>query len=214
MALTLYHVSGSPFSWRVMLALEHKQVPYEAKLMSFSQGDLRTPEYLAINPRSQVPAITDDDFSLYESNAILRYLDERFSDGPSLFPGDARQRALGQRLVDEVDNYVGTQHRRLAGELFFKGDPAQRDQGVIADAVTKVKAELQHFESQLTADYFVGSLSAADYALYPFAAALPRFELRDASLGLTAAMGPELKAWMGRIEALPYFDKTFPPHWR
>ena len=38
MALTFYYASGSPFAWRVWLALEHKQLAYEHKVMSFSAG--------------------------------------------------------------------------------------------------------------------------------------------------------------------------------
>jgi hypothetical protein len=33
-------------------------------------------------------------------------------------------------------------------------------------------------------------------------------------LALAGLVGPKLRAWMGRIESLPYFDKTYPPHWR
>ena len=40
MALTFYYGSGSPYGWRVWLALEHKQITYELKTMSFSAGDL------------------------------------------------------------------------------------------------------------------------------------------------------------------------------
>jgi hypothetical protein len=57
-------------------------------------------------------------------------------------------------------------------------------------------------------------MSAADFALYPFIATLRRFELRKAGLGLAAAVGPKLLAIATRIEALPYFDATVPPHWK
>jgi len=85
----------------VWLALEHKHIAYELKTMSFSAGDLRKPEYLAINPRHKVPAIVDEGFALYESAAIVEYLDERYP-GPKLFPGDVRQRALVRRMVQEA----------------------------------------------------------------------------------------------------------------
>jgi len=51
MPLTFYYGSGSPYSWRVWFALEHKRIPYELKVLSFSAGDLKKPEYAAINPR-------------------------------------------------------------------------------------------------------------------------------------------------------------------
>src|SRR4029079_9791036 len=44
MAIVLYYGSGSPFAWRVQLALEHKSLPYERKVLSFSAGDTRKPE--------------------------------------------------------------------------------------------------------------------------------------------------------------------------
>ena len=100
MAIILYYGSGSPYAWRVQLALEHKALPYERKVLSFSAGDTRKPEFLALNPRHRVPVIVDDDFVLYESNAIVEYLDEAYpATGAPLFPGDARTRALVRRLI-------------------------------------------------------------------------------------------------------------------
>ena len=52
MALGFYYGAGSPYTWRVWLALEHKQIPHELKLMSFSDGDLKKPEFRAITHQS------------------------------------------------------------------------------------------------------------------------------------------------------------------
>src|SRR4029078_485755 len=107
MSLVLYYGSGSPYAWRVQLALEHKAVPYERKVLSFSAGDTRKPEFIALNPRHRVPTIVHDDFVLYESNAIVEYLDEAFpATGAPLFPGDARTRARVRRRMLEACNHV------------------------------------------------------------------------------------------------------------
>ena len=96
MAITLYYGSGSPYAWRVQLALEHKALPYERKMLSFADKDTRKPEFLALNPRHRVPTITDGDFTLYESNAIVEYLDDAYpAQGRPLFPGDAKQSRAG-----------------------------------------------------------------------------------------------------------------------
>jgi len=100
LALILYYGSGSPYAWRVQLALEHKALPYELKVLSFSAGDTRKPEFLALNPRHQVPVLVDGDFKLYESNAIVEYIDEAYPGrGAPLFPGDAKTRALIRRVT-------------------------------------------------------------------------------------------------------------------
>ena len=66
LAITFYYLSGSPFSWKVWLSLERKQVPYDLRVLSADAGDLKERDFLAINPRGKVPAIVDDGFSLYE----------------------------------------------------------------------------------------------------------------------------------------------------
>ena len=57
MSVTLYYDSGSAYAWRVWLALEHKGVQYDWKLLSFSEGGHKTPDYTRLNPRQRVYAI-------------------------------------------------------------------------------------------------------------------------------------------------------------
>src|SRR5689334_1889011 len=105
MSLTFYFGSGSPYAWKVWLALEHKGIPFEAKRLSFDSDDTKTPAFLAINPRGRVPAILDDGFALWESSAIIEYLEERFPQNP-LLPKDIKARASVRRMVNEADNYL------------------------------------------------------------------------------------------------------------
>jgi glutathione S-transferase len=214
MALTFYYGSGSPFAWRVWLALEHKQVPYELKVMSFSAGDLRTPEFAAINPRHKVPAIVDDGFALYESNAIVEYLDERFPGAAPLFPGDARARSVVRRMVQEADQYFGPAMDAIADTVLFT--PAEKwDDDAIARAREKTGTELQVWESLMRGEFLAGSaVTAADFALYPLIALTLRAQKRKPELDVSGVIGPRVGAWMRRVEALPYFQKTWPPHWK
>lgn len=213
MALTFYYGSGSPYAWRVWLALEHKDIPYEFRMMSFSAGDLKKPEFQKINPRHKVPAILDGDFAMYESAAILEYLDEQYASGRQLFPGDTRSRAVIRRLVREADEYFAHAQERLVDQILFtpqdKWDPDE-----IASARVALGDEIGIFERHLAGDYFAGELSAADFTLYPMIALCLRMEKRKPDLDVHDAIGPKLRAWMKRMEALPYFDKTYPPHWK
>ena len=214
MALVLYYGSGSPYAWRVQLALEHKALPYERKVLSFAAGDTRKPEFIALNPRHRVPVLVDGDFVLYESNAIVEYLDEAYpATGARLFPGDVRTRALVRRLVLEVDNYFDEAIDPLTTQAFGK-KPEERDAQVIAASRAAVIDELVLFTKALRGEFFAGSLSAADFALYPLVAFLGRCELKLPDLDAAGMLTPEIAAWKARIESLPYFEKTIPPHWK
>lgn len=213
--IVFYYGSGSPFAWKVHLALEHKALPYERRVLSFSAGDTRKPEFVAINPRHRVPTIVDDGFALYESNAIVEYLDEQYPGrGAALFPGDTRLRATTRRLISEVDNYFDEALDPLITQLFER-KPEERDADAIAKAREGVVAECVRFTSSLRGPFLVGPLSAADFALYPAVAFIYRAQqVRMPELDADGILTPELRAWKARIEALPFFAATIPPHWQ
>ena len=216
MALVFYHGHGSPYSWRVWLALEQLRVAYELRVLSFSAGDTRKPEFVAINPRHTVPTIVDDGYALWESEAILEYLDERFAArAPVLYPGDARSRARIRRLSREAQEYLNLQGvDRIVDEYFWKGD-APPDEKKLAEARERVASELEYFAKELRGDYLAGNApTAADLVLYPMVAYVKRITARKPESKLTELIPAPLAAWAKRIESMPYFDKTFPPHWR
>jgi len=214
MALTFYYGSGSPFAWRVWLALEFKRIPYEQKMLSFSAGDLRTPEYVAINPRRKIPAIVDDGFALYESQAIVEYLDERYPDGPPLFPGDVRRRALIRRMVQEADQYFAVAMGPLLDQILF-GPKEKWDEAAIAEARTRFGKEFARWENIILGDWLSGGdPCAADFTLYPHIALALRMEKKKPDVDIRGLIGPKVGAWMRRVEALPILEKTVPPHWK
>lgn len=215
MALDFYHGHGSPYGWRVWLALEFKKIPYNLKVLSFQAGDTTKPEFVAINPRHQVPTIVDDGFTLWESTVILEYLDERFTQGPKLYPGDVRERARIRRLVREVEQYAYAQGiDRIVDELFWKGDAAP-DPKVMEEATKRLGEELGYMAKELRGDWLGGAaMTAADITLYTVVAYVKRVTARKPETQLTKLLPASLEAWAKRIEALPYFDKTFPPHWK
>ena len=215
MSLTFYCGSGSPYAWRVWLALEHKGLDYDLKMMSFSEGDLKTPEYAALNPRRKVPAVVDDGFSLYESAAILEYLEDRYpKPRASLFPGDAQGRALVRRMIQETDQYFAAPMERIVDQVLFTPQEKWKPER-IARGRTALAAELERWETSLRGDWLAGGeVSAADFTLYPLIALTQRMQRRKPDLDVEAMLGPRLRAWMSRVEALPYFRKTWPPHWK
>jgi glutathione S-transferase len=214
MPLTFYYGSGSPFSWKVWLALEHKRIAYEQKILSFQARDPMKPEYLAINPRHQVPAIVDGDLTLYESAAIVEYLEDKYREsGEPLWPEELRARAYARRVAVEADLYVTAAIGKLTA-LFFRGDGTP-DAAALDAARRAITEELALIERAILGPFVAGArVSAADFALYPHLAFLPRIDARRPGYDALALAPERIREWMTRMQALPYLAKTFPPHWR
>lgn len=213
MTITLHAMSGSPFSWKVALALEHKRLNYQLRWLSTDAGDLKQPEFAALNPRRRAPVLTDGNVALYESSAIVQYLEDAYPE-PTLFPGDLATRALTYRLLAEVDGYFAPAMEDLVLEVLFKPDPSTRQQEKVSHALATLGRELAHFEQELRGDFLAGPLSAADFALYPALMLCLRIEKRAPELGISSQIGPKLSAWCERISTLPYYERTYPPHWK
>jgi glutathione S-transferase len=169
--------------------------------MSFAAGDLKTSEYSALNPRRRVPVLVDDSFVLYESAAIVEYIEERWPAGPPLFAADLCERAVQRRMVREADQYLARIIERVAG-----GDGT-------GEALSDLRQELAYWESVITGDYFSGPLSVVDLTLYPFFALALRVASRQPGFPVAGLVGPRLSAWLDRMRALPLLQRTWPPHW-
>lgn len=217
--------SGSPFSWRVLLALELKGVPYASHQLQMSKGDLKAPAFLALNPRGKVPVLTYDGFAVSESVACLAYLEAKVP-APPLFGQTAEETGRIWRQVCESLSYLDDPAEAVILPLYFNQTEARRSD--IEAAAPKVAAELARLEASLAApaggassDYLTGPKpTAADCVVYPMVRSLERALSKPAApaLGLPfqdlRERYPALARWMTRIEAWPFYERTFPPHWR
>ena len=75
------------------------EIPFEREDWGAGFKSTRTPEFLALNPNAMVPVIQDDDFILWESNSIIRYLAARYN-ASNLYPHEARARACVDQWID------------------------------------------------------------------------------------------------------------------
>lgn len=219
MAIEIFWGSGSVPAWRVLLTLAVKKVPYTSHLLSFSKGEHKSPAMLAMNPRGKVPVLKNGDFVLSESLAIMTYLD-RIHPEPPLFGTAPEEAAQIYRAIMEHECYGLPAISAFSRPLIFGHLEAQRDQVILA--IDGAATELRALEERLAGrEHLVTSaLSAADLFVYPQIRTLQRAfdkpgaaEL-DHGLGPLATTYPALAAWCARIEALPGYDATFPPHWR
>ena len=105
--ITLYSGPLSLFSRKVEIALREKGLAFERIMVPFNQTtgyDPRHPEVLALNPKRQVPVLTDCGLVLYDSTVINEYLDEAYPD-PKLMPDSPVERArcrLDELYGDEI----------------------------------------------------------------------------------------------------------------
>jgi glutathione S-transferase len=219
MPLEFFWVSGSCNAWRVHLALEIKRVPYESRLLQFSKKEHKTPDFLSINPRGKVPAIRDGEFTLGESLAILLYLERRHPDPPLLGRTPEEAGRIMRQVLDAI-SFLEPLVDRIAIPIYRNAVDGHT--GEIEAAARELHPELARLEAAVAEGAFlVGpSISAADCTVFPFLQQLLRASGKEAArsldLGFLPLEGryPALSRWVQRIEALPGYERTYPPHWR
>jgi glutathione S-transferase len=191
--LTLYDDVFSPYARKVRIALYEKGVPFER--VRALHGDCNRTDFLHVNPRAEVPALVDGDFSLYDSTIICEYLEDRHPE-PPLYPRDPRRRAECRLIEDLADTQLDAATYAVAIVELGRHqshaalhDAAHRDLGRLYDDL----------DSRLgRGPFFCGDYSVADIAIAPhlMAAAFLGFPLDPAK-------HPRLNGWMARVQDRP-----------
>jgi glutathione S-transferase len=205
----IYCFSGSPYTWRALIALEEKGIDYDAKWIPRSSGEHRTPEMLALNPRGRLPILRYGDITVYESIAICLFLELEHPER-SLIPRSTAERARTLVLTTEAAEYLDSEtSEALLFALGVKTDDAGPEPR--RKAYRQLHAEVARWEAHLErgGDYLVGdALSLADIVVFPGVAFLVR-------TGLTLSKRtPKLAAWYERMVERPSIEASWPPHWR
>jgi glutathione S-transferase len=201
------------------MSLEHKQLPYESRLLEFSKREHKSAEHLAMNPRGKVPVLRDGDFALYESIAIIAYLDAKYPDRPVL-GRTAEETGTIWRIFSEVMAYLEPALDRVCIPI-YRGTAAEQVDAV-RTASHEVARELAPLEARVaSSSWMVGDTpTAADFALVPQIGHLLRAGSKPVASDLDleilpfATRYPALSGWWERIRALPNFERTYPPHWK
>jgi glutathione S-transferase len=219
MALEVFWGSGSPYSWRVQLALEFKQLTYESHLLQFSMQEHKSPQMLRMNPRGRVPVLRDEGFVVFESLACLLYLDRKYPEQP-IFGRTPEEAATIMRVICEYQAYAESHLMRIVYAVFFENMDERAEE--ITRAMHIVAGEARTIEGRLSnSDWLVGStMSAADMVVFPGIMLLLRAmekreagDLRSRFLPLETTH-PSIARWIHRIEQMPGYERTVPPHWR
>jgi glutathione S-transferase len=199
--MKLYYFPASTFSRRVRVALLEKDISCELIELSLPTGQHKQDWYAALNPYSKVPTLMIGDLALYESAAILTYL-EATHPTPPLLPSDARGRALVDMHVRLCDAHLG----RYAGAILMPKrflPEANWDRQAMEAARQEIDRHLAIIERELgDRPYLVGdSFTLADVVYLPFLHFLALMEV---------AAGPRVMAWAERVLARPSAQATVP----
>jgi len=200
MTLTLYMHPISTVSRPVSLFIAEKNLPVDQKVLDLMNGEHKSPEYLAINPNGQVPALVEGDFRMAESSAILKYLASRF-DCPE-YPKDLKERAK----VDEAMDWFNTNLYRDFGygllypQIFphHKRPSEEAHKSVVEWGKQKTQAALRILDvNMLGANDYVANnrISIADYFGVGLLTA-------GETIGCTYGDYPNVCRWIGAMKKL------------
>ena len=186
---------------KVLWALEELDVPYTRENVGGSFGGNRDDDFLAMNPMGLVPVIRDGDVTMFESNAIVRYLSARYRSG-ALRPDDHKSLAMAEQWMEWQQQYFAS----AVGTLFInlvRSLPEQRNLAAVA-AAEKQAAEAARIADGWIArhDWFAGT--AFSFGDIVMGALLWRY------LGLDCARPemPHLSEWLEALQEREAFRRA------
>ena len=198
--VTLFGFPRSVYVQMAGIVLTHKEVPYAFHDL---ETEMNTGSHISLHPFERVPILRHGDFTVYETSAIVGYVDDAF-DGAKLTPREPQARALMNQWISAVNGYYypyliyHVSHERNV----FPQLGIESDEKVVAHAMPKVKVCLEVLERQLSRSgaFLLGAdLSLADFFMLPI---IHAFGFSPEAQETYPRL-PAISAWRERMEALP-----------
>lgn len=186
---------------KVLWALEELGVPYTRENVGGSFGGNRDADFLAMNPMGLVPVIRDGDVTMFESNAIVRYLAARFQPG-LLRPDDHRQLAMAEQWMEwQQQAFAPPVVTMFVNNV--RTPPEKRNAAAVAAAEKAAIDALRIADAHLARhDWFAGpAFSFGDIVMGVFL-------WRYMGLDCTKPDMPHVMEWMEAIEAREGFREA------
>jgi len=193
--LKLYDHPLSGNSYKSRLALSCLGIEYERINVDIFKGEQNSPQFAALNPNKKIPVLIDEDFVMWESNALLFYIGKKYSPNP-LYPEDPRAHGLvaqwllfGKTTIDP--------NLAMARYLTRFVSPQMQDQQEIAKYRAHGILALKILDNHLLENEFLaGDFSIADIGCYPYVHLAPEGEI-------DLSAHPSVVSWCQRIESQP-----------
>lgn len=202
--LILHGFSVSPFVRSARIALIEKEVDYHFNEVGFDH--LATDEYAKLNPFQKMPVLQQENFVIYETPAILGYIDEVF-DGVSLQPADSKARAQMRKWIGISSNYlypIGVMQLFLQRIMFpIMGN--EPDETVVEHATNTIAQHLNVIEHELVDAFLIGNaLSLADIIT---GAMIDYVNMTKEGSAVIHAR-PKTAAWLNRLSQRESFKQS------
>lgn len=206
--IVIHGVPGSPFMRAAQMGLEEKHVPYRVQAMA--PGEHKSEAYLEKHPFGRIPLFEHGDFTLYETQAILRYIDDVFPE-PPFKPKDRRSAARMNQIIGINDWYFFPKvaavivFERIVGPVLLGN---ATNQAAIDAAMPMARTCIAELDRLLGPHPFLAgdSLSIADLILAPqldFFAETPE--------GESLLVGTRLQKWLVRMNRRSSMQATLRP---
>ncbi|MBW9104754.1 glutathione S-transferase family protein [Paraburkholderia phenoliruptrix] len=200
--ITIWGRTNSVNVQKVLWCCDELVLPYERIDAGLQFGRNNEPAYLSMNPTGKIPTLVDDDFVLWESNSILRYLALQYGAASPLYPSEPRLRASIDRWLDWSLSTLQPAERPVFWTL-VRTPPEQRDATKLADDVRNVTSLWRLLDTHLQGRFFLESdkFTLADIVIGAYAKRW--FGLA----GIERPPLPSLERWYSRIATRSGFKK-------
>ena len=200
--IKLYDHPLSPYAQKVKISLREKGVPFETVLPDGLGAGGAAGEFLAANPRAEVPALIEGDVAIFDSTIILEYVEDRFPTPPML-PATPADRARVRMIEEVMDTHVEAINWGLSEIRWFGRATGEAAEQLTARARAQTEGAYAWLEKRLgDKAWFNGdAFGWGDLSVVPYVNG-------SAGHGNPPAEGSRLAAWLERANARPSVAET------
>ena len=205
--LILYGSQESVYCAIVILVLNQKDIQFQFHPVDVFDKHGVPENHLARHPFGKIPVLQLGDFLLYETRAIIRYIDDSWPE-PPLLPASALDRARVEQIMSVLDSYA---YQTMVWDVYVQGSKEEGvDERRIANGLAQSEKCLQAIgRYQCSDSHLVGrSLSLADFYVYPM---LKYFSQTKQGADLLTKF-PRINLWLDSMSARFNFPPSTPPH--
>ena len=201
--LKIYGSDLSSPSNKVRFTANALNLPYEYIKINLREGENRKKEFLALNPFAKIPVIDDNDFVLFESNAIIKYLASKKN--TPLYPWDLQQKALIDQWIDFITMHIGVNLSKVMyNRVFYKFRGDTVDERSITDGLKFLGQYFPTIDAQIYKNTFVVSkeFTLADIVLL---ATLDPAEVAEIDL----SSYQNITRWRNELKKKDFYTKCY-----